>query len=65
MASSTMSIPFLRVAPKKARKAPPIPPAAPAPATGTISIAYFSVITLAKDAMPSSKRFTISASAPF
>ena len=38
---------------------------APAPATETTLTAYFFSITLAKDAIPSSNRLTMSTSAPF
>ena len=65
MASNTISIPRLSVALRKARKAPPMPPAAPAPAMGTILIWYLSSITCANEAIPASKRCTIVVSAPF
>ena len=65
IASSTISTPLRNVPLRNARNAPPIPPAAPAPATGTISIPYFCSITLANDAIPLSSDSTISGDAPF
>ena len=50
MASSTISIPAVSLAFKKALKAPPNPPAAPAPLRGTMSVWNCPAITRAKDA---------------
>ena len=55
MASSTISIPAVSLAFKKALKAPPNPPAAPAPLRGTMSVWNCPAITPAKERMPRSR----------
>ena len=65
MASSTISIPAVSLAFKKALKAPPNPPAAPAPLRGTMSVWNCPAITRAKERMPRSRASAVWGSAPF